>query len=145
MQSKTEVNYMADRMVLLVFSGSYDKLVGMSVLVSGAVALDMEVDIYLMLWGAYAFKKDTIGKDMEVSEHQSLAEKLKEGMEKAGLKPWFESLKELKKMGTVRIHACGAAAKTWDADLSNLEFVDDIVGATEMVSALSEAKIALFI
>ena len=78
---------MADRMVLLVFSGSYDKLVGMSVLVSGAVALDMEVDIYLMLWGAYAFKKDTIGKDMEVSEHQSLAEKLKEGMEKAGLKP----------------------------------------------------------
>ena len=136
---------MADKMVLLVFSGTLDRLVGMSVLVSGAVALDMDVDIYLMLWGAYAFKKENIGKDKEVSEHQSLADRLKVGMEKAGLKTWFESLEGLKKMGNVKIHVCGAAAKAWDATLENMKFVDDIVGASELVSALSDAKVALFI
>lgn len=136
---------MPDRMVICVFSGTYDKLVGLSVLVSGAVSLDMEVDIYLMLWGAYAFRKDNIGKDTEISEHFDLKDKLFEGMSKAGLKPWYETLKELKKMGNVRIHACGAAAKTWNAELGDLEFVDDLCGASEMVTALSEAKIALFI
>ena len=136
---------MADKMVLLVFSGTIDRLVGMSVLVSGAVALDMDVDIYLMLWGAYAFKKENIGKDMEISEHQTLAERLKSGMEKAGLKPWFESMKQLKEMGNVKVHVCGAAAKTWDATLENMDFVDDVVGASELVSALAEAKVALFI
>ena len=136
---------MPEKMVICVFSGTYDRLVGMSVLVSGAVALDMEVEIYLMLWGSYAFRKDTIGKDTEISEHFDLKDRLFEGMKKAGLKPWYELLKELKQMGNVKIYACGAAAKTWDAEQKDLEFVDGICGASEMVTALSEAKIALFI
>jgi len=136
---------MPERMVIIVNNGTPDRLLGMAVLVSGAVALDMEVDIYLMLWGVYAFRKDVVEKNKELIEHKELASQVEEGLKRAGLKPWYEMLKELKEMGTVRIHACGAAAKAWNATLDNLILVDDMCGATEMVDAAKRADVALFI
>ena len=132
-------------MVLVVCSGTPDRLHEMSVLVSGAVALDMEVDIYLMLWGTYAFLKKNLEKNTELSEHKELATQLSEGLKNAGLKPWYEILKEAKELGTVRIHVCGAAAKAWNASLDDIFLADDIVGATEIIDAAKNAKIALFI
>ena len=136
---------MSERMVIIVNNGTPDRLLGMAVLVSGAVALDMEVDIYLMLWGVYAFKKDVVEKNKELIEHKDLAPQVEEGLKGAGLKPWYEMLKELKEMGTVRIHACGAALKAWNATKDDLILVDDVIGATEMVTAAKEANVALFI
>ena len=79
---------MAERMVLVIFSGTPDRLLGAAVLVSGAVAMDMEVDIYLMLWGVYGFLKKNLEKNKTLSEHQELAEEVEKGLKNAGLKPW---------------------------------------------------------
>ena len=48
-------------MVIGLASGSIEKLVVTSTVTGGAVALDMDVDIYLLLGGAYAFRKDVAG------------------------------------------------------------------------------------
>ena len=49
-------------MVIGLASGSVEKLLVASTLTGGAVALDMDVEIYLLLGGAYAFRKDVAGK-----------------------------------------------------------------------------------
>lgn len=134
-----------EKMVLVVFSGTPDRLLGMSVLVSGAVAMDMEVDIYLMLWGVYAFLKKNLETNKELSEHKELADQVEKGLKEAGLKPWYEMLKQAKELGTVRIHVCGAAAKAWGAKLEDIYLADDIVGAAEIADNARNAKIALFI
>ncbi len=136
---------MPEKMVLVIFSGTPDRLLGAAVLTSGAVAMDMEVDIYLMLWGVYAFLKKNLEKNKELSEHKELAEELEKGLKNAGLKPWYEMLKEAKELGTVRIHVCSAAAKAWNAKLEDIYLADDFVGAAEIVSTAKEAEIAFFI
>ena len=136
---------MADKITIVVFSGSADRLVGMSVLVSGAVALDLEVDIYLMLWGAYAFKKGNFGTELPLSEYNSLENEFKRIIESGIVPPWYKMLKDAKETGTVRIHACGAAVKAWNAELKDLELVDDIVGASEIVDSSINSKAVYFI
>ena len=136
---------MAEKMVLIVNTATVDRLIGLAVLASGGVALDMEVHIYLMLWGVYAFLKKNLEKNKELIEHKELAKDVEEGLKNAGLKPWYEILKEAKELGTVKVHVCGAAAKAWNANLEDIFLADDIVGATEIVSSAAEAKVALFI
>ena len=41
-----------------LFSGSLDKLTAAGIILSGAIALDMTADIYVLLQGARAFKKE---------------------------------------------------------------------------------------
>ena len=52
------------KMCLGLFSGSVDKLTAAGIILSGAVADDMKVDIYVLLQGARAFRKD-IGDDSD--------------------------------------------------------------------------------
>jgi peroxiredoxin family protein len=47
-----------------LFSGSLDKLTAAGIILSGAIALDMAADIYVLLQGARAFKKE-VGTDVE--------------------------------------------------------------------------------
>ncbi len=136
---------MAEKMVLVIFSGTPDRLLGAAILASGAVAMDMEVDIYLMLWGVYGFLKKNLEKNKELSEHKELASEVEKGLKNAGLKPWYEILKEAKELGTVRVHVCSAAAKVWGAKLEDIYLADDFVGASEIVSTAKEAEVALFI
>ena len=136
---------MAEKMVLIVNTATVDRLIGLAVLASGGIALDMEVHIYLMLWGVHAFLKKNLEKNKELIEHRDLAKDVEEGLKKAGLKPWYETLKELKEMGTLKVYVCGAAAKAWNAKLEDIFLADEICGAVEIVSDAKEASVALFI
>ena len=48
---------MANKMTLIVFSGTVDKLMPVGILASGAVAMGLEVEIYLTFWGLQAFRQ----------------------------------------------------------------------------------------
>ncbi|MGQ4891780.1 MAG: DsrE family protein [Candidatus Njordarchaeia archaeon] len=136
---------MADKMVILVNNGTIDRLIGMAVLASGGIANDMEVHIYLMLWGVYAFLKKNLETNKEIIEHHDKAGELEQGLKNAGLKPWYEMLKELKEMGNLKIHVCGAAAKAWGASLEDIYLADDMCGASEMAEAAAEAKVSIMV
>jgi peroxiredoxin family protein len=136
---------MPNKMCITVMSGSIDRLTGMAILVSGAVSLDMEVEIFLQLWGVYAFKKDVMKKNMHLSEFKEMGPQVAQRLQELKVKPWFEMLKEAKELGNVKIHACSAACSIWNAKLEDLELVDDIIGAAEWVDKMKEAKISLYI
>ncbi len=111
---------MPDKMAITVFSGSVDRLTGMAILVSGAVALDMEVEIFLQLWGVYAFKKDVIRENHHFSEFKELVQKVAERIKELKLPTWFELLKQAREMGNVKIYACSTACKIWNVTKDDL-------------------------
>ncbi len=136
---------MSEKICITVMSGSIDRLTGMAILTSAAVAMDMEVEIFLQLWGVHAFKKDVIKENMHLSEFKELGEKVASRMKELNMPTWFELLKQAKELGKVRIHACSAACNLWNVKLEDLELVDDIIGAAEWIEKMKEAKINLFI
>ena len=70
---------MAEKMCITVATGSVDRLTGMAVLVSAAAAMDMEVEIFLQLWGVHAFKKDVMNKNMNLIEFKELGPQVVRG------------------------------------------------------------------
>ncbi len=136
---------MANKVCITVMSGSIDRLTGMAILASGAVAMDMDVEIFLQLWGVYAFKKDVIKENMNLSEFQDKAEMVAKRLQELNLPMWYDILKEAKETGNVKIYACSTAASIWDVKKEDLEMVDDIIGAGEWIEKSKDAAITLFI
>jgi len=136
---------MVEKISITVFTGSIDRLTGMAILASGAAAMDMEVDIFLQLWGVYAFKKDVIRKNMEFSEHKEMAESIAKRLQELNLPMWFDMLKEAKEIGNVHIYACSTACRIWNVGLNDLELVDEIIGAGAWLEKSKDANITLFI
>lgn len=136
---------MANKLCMTVMSGSIDRLTGMAILASGAVAMDMEVEIFLQLWGVYAFKKDVIKENMNLAEFGEKGELVAKRLQELKLPMWFEILKEAKEVGNVKIYACSTAATIWDVKKEDLEMVDEIIGAGEWIDKSKDAAITLFI
>jgi peroxiredoxin family protein len=135
---------MAAKMAITVFSGGLDRLTGVAMLVSGAAAQDMEVDIFLMLWATHAFRKD-VAPDLEsFSEFEELKPTFMENRAKANLPPWYEMLAQAKELAPVRVHVCSTALTLVGAEKEDLlDIVDDVVGAGE-IAATAEAADATF-
>ena len=138
---------MTDKMAIILFSGTVDKLIPVGILASGAVAMDMEVDIFATFWGLNALRKDMLTTNMKMSkDFEEMAGPMMQIMQKKNVQPWFETLKKAKELGNVRVHAC---AMTFDLmglrkeDMA--DFVDDVVAVGEFIEMARDAKITLFI
>jgi len=136
---------MAEKLCMTVMTGSIDRLTGMAILAGGAVGMDMEVEIFLQLWGVYAFKKDVIKQNMNLNEFQEKGGEVIKRMQELNLPMWYDILKEAKESGKVKIYACSTAASIWDVKTEDLEMVDDIIGAGEWVEKSKDAAITWFI
>ena len=128
--------------VIGLASGSIEKLVVASTLTGGAVALDMDVDIYLLLGGAYAFRTDVAG-DGTYADRPELKEEMLTGMADNRVPAPLDSLRNLKADGKVKIHCCGTAGKVWGAGTLEdfVDIVDDIVGITQYIAGCEEADV----
>jgi len=133
------------KMAVAVFSGSIDRLTGLAMLVTGAVTMGFEVELFLQLWGAYAFKKDVLQRNMNFSEFQDKAPEVAKRLQELKLPSWFELIREAKKSGNLKIYVCSTAASIWGAKREDFELVDDIIGVGEWVEKMSEADITLFV
>ena len=136
-------------MCLALFTGSVDKLTAAGVILSGAAADDMDVDIYVLLQAARAFKKD-IGDDsnkLPMAENVDLKEEFLVSLKKLNVKTWVEFFKEAIEITNVKIHICGLAGKVWDGEKLDdfIDLADDIVGISEYITAAQEADVNLFI
>jgi peroxiredoxin family protein len=60
-------SYVKERMSIVLFSGTVDKLLAASILATGAAAMDMEVDLFLTTWGIEAFRKGAYKTNTRVS------------------------------------------------------------------------------
>jgi peroxiredoxin family protein len=137
------------KFTMALYTGSLDKLTAAGVILSGAVADDMDVNIYVLMMGARAFKKD-IGSDrnkLGMSEYPDLKNEFMASLDRLNVKSWTDFFKEAKSLSNVKVHICGLAGKMWGGTkLEDFnELVDDIVGINEYITSAQEADIHLLI
>ena len=137
------------KMCLGLFTGSVDKLTAAGIIISGAAALDMKVDIYVLLQGARAFRKD-IGDNpdkLQMAENPSMKEEFLQSLKNLNVKTWVEFFKEAREITDVKIHICGLAGKIWGGEKLEdfIDIADDICGIGAYITSTQEADVNLFI
>lgn len=137
------------KMTLALFSGCLDKLTCAGVILSGAAADDMDVDIFVLLQGARAFKKE-IGDNpdkLELAEYPNMKEDFLKSLKALNVKTWLDFFKEAKELTNVKIHICGLAGKIWDGVKIEdfVDIADDLCGIGEYIESAQNADVHLFI
>jgi len=137
------------KMCLALFTGSVDKLTAAGIILSGAAVDDMIVDIYVLLQGARAFRKD-IGDNadkLQMAENPGLKAEFMKSLKNLKVKTWVEFFKEAKEITDVKIHICGLAGKVWGGEKLDdfINLADDICGIGAYITSAQEADVNLFI
>ena len=137
------------KMTIALFSGSIDKLTGAAVILGGAAADDMDVDVFVLLQGARAFKKEIAGDPakLEMAENPHLKGEFLESLDRLKVMPWMDFFREAKELANVKIYVCGLAGKVWGGEEVSdfVDLVDDIVGIGEVITSMEESDVHLFI
>jgi len=141
---------MAKKMTLGLCSGGIDKLTAAGIIISGAVADDMEIEVFILLNAARSFKKEFAEdpkKLLQLSENDGLRLEFVESLDNLKIDCCIESFRKAKKIGDVKIHVCGTAGKIWGANNLDdfVDIVDDICGISEYITSIVESDVQLFI
>lgn len=138
---------MADKMSIIVFSGTVDKLMAVSTLATGAAAMGQEVDIFLTFWGLNAFRKDQVRTNMKFSsDFAEFAEPAMQAMQAKGVRHWLDTLNDAKEIGDVRVVACSMTMELFGWTTDDLDpIVEDVIGVATFVEQAKDAQINLFI
>ncbi len=136
-----------DRLSMIVFSGTVDKLYPVAILASGAVMMEQEVEIFLTFWGLHAFRKGEAERNVRVSaDFADFAPKMQAMLREKKVPSWLDTLRRAKELGRVKVHACGMTMDLFGWTKDDLEeVVDDVVGVAEFVDLAREGKVTLFI
>lgn len=138
---------MAERMSLIVFSGTVDKLNAAANLATGAAAMDMEVELFLTTWGIEAFRTGAYKTNRRVSkDFEEYGPVMMEAMQAKKAPSWMDILIGAKEIGNVKILACSQTMELFNLHLSDLEpIVDEVTGVASFIERARESKITLFI
>jgi peroxiredoxin family protein len=138
---------MADKISIIVFSGTMDKLYPVAILASGAAALGMDVEIFLTFWGLNAFRKEMVHSNTKISkDFEEMASTMATIFREKNVPHWFEMLKQAKEIGNVKIYACAMTYDLFNMKKEDLvDIIDGVVGVGEFLSRAKDSKITLFI
>jgi peroxiredoxin family protein len=138
---------MQNRMSLIVFSGTVDKLMAASILATGAAAMGMEVEVFLTTWGLEAFRKGNSTTNTRISkDFEEYAPLMMQQMAKKHVPSWMDNFKGAREVGEVKVFACSMTMELFDIKLTDLEpIVDDVTGVATFVERASESNVTLFI
>ena len=138
---------MQERMSLIVFSGTVDKLMAASILATGGAAMGLEVEVFLTTWGLEAFRKDSYKTNMKVTkDFEEYGPVMMEQMMAKKVPSWMENFKNAMEVGEVKIYACSMTLELFDMKLADLEpIVTDVTGVATFVERAKEGRISLFI
>lgn len=135
-----------ERLSMVVFSGTVDKLMPVGIMASGGVAMGQEVNIFLTFWGLMAFKKEA-WKSLPMSkEYEHMGPMMQQIMQERHVPSFLDTLRTAKELGDVKVYACGMTMDLFGLKLEDLEdVVDGVAGVGEFVDAAKEGKMTLFI
>ena len=130
-------------MVIGLSSGSVDKLVGAGVMLSGAAADDMDVEVYVLLTAARAFVKGNENLEDSLVEYPHLKEEFYAKMKELNTPSWYEFFEQAKEFTEVKIYICSLAGKMWGGEKKEdfVEIVDEICGIGQYLDAAKEADL----
>lgn len=135
------------KLTLALFSGSVDKLTAAGVILGGAAADDMDVEIFVLLQAAFAFKKENAMTNERVSELTDKQDDFLVSLRRLETPHWTEAFRTAKEMTNVKIHICGFAGKVWNGFKLDdfIDLADDICGIGEYITSAENADVHLFI
>jgi len=135
------------KLCLALYTGSVDKLTAAGVILGGAAAEDMDVEIFVLLQAAFAFKKENAMTNDRVAEITDKKDDFLASLQRLNTPHWTQAFKTAKEMTNVKIHICGFAGKVWHGEQLDdfIDLADDIFGIGEYISSAETADINLFI
>ncbi len=138
---------MAEKMVIGLFSGSFDRLTAAGIVVSGAAANDMDIEVFVLLHAARAFMKKNVEGNTQMSEGEAYKEEFLAGLKKNNIPSWVDFFKQAKELTNMKIHICGTAGKLWGGEKLEdfIDIADDIGGISEYITAAQSADLHMFI
>jgi peroxiredoxin family protein len=136
-----------DRMSIILFSGTVDKLMAASILATGGIAMGLEVQLFLTNWGLQAFRKGAYQTNQKISaEYAEFAPAMMAAMREKQVPSWMDTLTQAKELGDLHVYACGMTMELFGIQQSDLEeIVDEVTGVAGFVGDAQDAKITLFI
>jgi peroxiredoxin family protein len=137
----------ANRLAIVLFSGTIDKLMSASIMATGAAAMGMDVEIFLTNWGALAFRKADFATNTRVSaDYADYRGVLLEQMAAKKVTSWMENLEGAKEIGNVHITACSHTMTLFDLQLADLEpIVDEVIGVAAFIELARDSAMTLYI
>jgi peroxiredoxin family protein len=137
----------AERLSIVLFSGTVDKLMAASILATGAAAMGLEVELFLTTWGLMAFRRGDWQTNTRVSaDFADYASVMREQMQAKRVPSWMESLQGAIEIGNVHIAACSMTMELYGLKLSDLEpIVEDVTGVATFIERARESQTTLFI
>ena len=121
---------MPEKISMIVFSGTDDKLIPVGVISQAAAALGYEVQVFFTGWAMFKLLKEPM-PEVWPKEFEQMVPRLKEGMARIKAPTWKDMLKQAKQMGA-KVYVCSMMAEA--AGLKKEHFdpslVDDVVGVT---------------
>jgi peroxiredoxin family protein len=138
---------MAKKLVIGLTSSCVDKLTAAGVIISGAAAEDMTIELFVLVNAGYAFKKENAENNDNVSELPHLKEKFFESLKNLNVPTWIDFFKRAKEFTEVKVYVCSLAGKIWGGEKTAdfIDLVDDICGIGEYITAAEQADIHMLI
>ncbi len=135
-----------EKMSIVLFSGTADRLQAAATMVSGAAAMGVETHLFLTFWGLNALRKDMASKTLPMSaDYGQDAENMAKLMHDKGAPGWRDVLGMAREVGDVRVHACAHTLDLMELTLDDLDpMVEDVIGVATFVSQAGDGQV-LFI
>jgi peroxiredoxin family protein len=130
---------MNERLGVVLFSGTADRLMAAAELISGAAAAGERADVLLMKWGLRAFRRGD-------TDRQAPADPAYRGSGPAGAVQddpgWAEVIREAKEIGEVWVHACAGDLAAQGLELDDLDpMVDDVLGSASFLDSTATCRV----
>lgn len=124
-----------EKVSIVLFSGTVDKLMAASIITTGAAAMGKKVTVFLTFYGLMAFRKDDWKTNTRFSkDFEEMAEPAMKAMEAKKVPSWMQTLKDAMDVGDVTVKACGMTMDLFDMQLEHLEpVVSEVTGVGSFV------------
>lgn len=134
-------------MTIGLSSSSIDKLTSVGVILSGAAADDLEVDLFVLVNAGHAFMKNKAAEISSMSEDIQTPKEFQASLDKLSTPSWLEFFEMAKDMTEVKVYICSLAGKIAGGEKKEdfIDIVDEICGIGEYIESVQEADVNLFI
>ena len=134
------------KMVIVVHSGTVDKLLCAFTLASTAASMDIETNLYFTFWGLNMLKKGAMDQAGLPATYKQYEETLKTKLKEMKYPTPYEMLKRMKATGNVKVYACSPTMEMFGVTKETLiPEVDKIAGAAAFLDIAADADISLLV
>jgi len=136
-----------NKLAIIVWSGTVDKLYPAAILSSAAAAGGWDVELFFTFWGLNAIRKENLSQMKISADFAEYAPAVAQAVKQMNFPPWHELIRQAKSMGNVRVYACSTTMEMFGIkDKAQLaDFVDEVVGAATFLDRAKDASVTLFI